>query len=148
MRKIVVIFICLITLIGCQKKSPLEQLIESMPQQTYTTESNQLNVSLDLKTLDDSTIRYRVLIDNPKENLDNVKAIVLCEEAISEEIPSFGFYENDKCHLYKNKIDKENNYYEGLSLMGLTKTEQIKVYVYLSYEINDELFEEYILLEE
>jgi len=147
MRRWILFFFLLITLIGCEKKDELTQLVDCIENQTFVNESNYLNCQLELTTLNNQLNRYRVIINQPKKDLNHVKAFVVCKQQSGSTIPSIGFYENDNCNLYINKIDVENNFYEGVTLMGLTKEQEIECYLYLSYIINNEKIEEYILLE-
>lgn len=147
MRRWILIFFLLMFCCGCQPKDSLTSIINEMPSYNYQEKSEYVNCTLELVKMTDKTIRYRVIIDQPKANLDNVRAIALCNNKIGETIPSFGFYENDKCNLYINKTDVKKSYYEGISLIGLTDETSITCYVYLSFEVAEEVVEEYIILE-
>ena len=148
MRRWIVLLVCLMCLVGCANKDEFTLLVEGMSKQTFETESRYVDLMLELKEIGEDVYRYRLVINQPKANLDNVKAFVVCDESAESTIPSIGFYDNDKCNLYISKIDLENNYYEGISLMGLTTENSVVCSIYLSYEVNGEIYEEYIVMEE
>ena len=146
MRKYFICLVMFLLIIGCTKKDEFSVKLEMISTQTFEDKSSYVDCDLEVQEINDNLYRYCVKIHKPKANLDNVKAFVICEQAAENTIPSYGFYENDKCNLYINKIDKNNNYYEGISLMGLSKEKTISCKLYISYQIDGVEYEEFILL--
>lgn len=146
MRKYFICLVMFLLIIGCTKKDEFSEKLEMISTQTFEEKSSYVDCDLDVQEINDNLYRYCVKIHQPKENLDDVKAFVICDQAAENIIPSYGFYENDKCNLYINKIDKDNNYYEGISLMGLSKDKTINCKLYISYQMDGVEYEEFILL--
>lgn len=140
--------VCLL-LCGCAKKDLVTIKSEQLMKQTsYLQTSAYVHVEVNLMEISDEVYRYHVVFNQPNVNIDDFKALVITDDATQTTIPSIGLYDNDKCNLYIDKIDRENNYYEGVSLMGLTTQNQVRCLIYLSGVVDGETFEEYLCLEE
>ena len=146
MRKLFIVFLIIFVSFGCSKKDEFTSLLENMSVQEYKSNSEYLNCELNIDQINNQLYRYRIVINQPKDNLDHIRAFVVCDKAAENTIPSIGFSENDNCNLYIDKIDIENNFYEGISLMGLANEADIECQLYLSYQIDNQTYQEYIVL--
>ena len=65
----------------------------------------------------DNEITYRVIIDNPKEDIKNIEAIIIHDKYTEDIFPSTGIFD-DKLNLIPETIDKDKNYVKGIILTG------------------------------
>ena len=75
----------------------------------------------------DNEITYRVIIDNPKEDIKNIEAIIIHDKYTEDIFPSTGIFD-DKLNLIPETIDKDKNYVKGIILTG---------YIPFKADIND-----------
>lgn len=144
MKKIlVIIFILFLT--GCtEDKNTLEKndylvFKEKLLEQKEFTNKEDLVVDLNIYTdrVNDEEIAYRVIIDNPKENMYDIKAIVVHNYFTDSIFPSIGIFDSPVDLIVNN--DK----LKGINLSGYINTtkdiKNLEVRVYLEYknEINE-----------
>ena len=148
MKKLIVVFLIILTLTGCKtnekdikKEEYLQikkELIENKEFSSLEDLDFDLNISIDRITEDE--ISYRAIIDNPKTNMYNVKAIIIHDNENNEEIfPSIGILDEPIDLIIANEEIK------GISLIGYIKTNKdietidlnIKVYVEYINEQNE-----------
>ena len=146
MRRIVYVILVLICFCGCQKRDEFDIKFESMQTQTFKEESQYINTELNVIEISDEIYRYQVIINEPHANLDDLRAFVVCDQMIGDTVASIGFYDEDKYCLYLDKIDIENGYYEGVSLMGLASEKEMTCHLYISFNVDNRFIEEYIEL--
>jgi len=128
--------------------SVYDQMVEQLNQrEDYVSESEYFNCELNVTPYEDGKYRYDVIIDQPKIDMENVKAIAVCESEKSAIYPSLGLEEGDICHLFTDKIDKANAYYEGVRLSGISETENVSVRVYVAFTHDHQMYEQYIRLD-
>lgn len=144
MKKSIILVSILFILVGCSSdKLSLEKddylvFKEELLEQTNFTNSEDLNfdINISIDRVNDEEISYRAIIDNPKENMYNVKALVVHDYFTEEIFPSIGIFDNSVDLLVDSKDVK------GINLVGYIKTtKEIKdlnldVRVYIEY-IND-----------
>ena len=146
MRRLVYVFFVLLCLCGCQQKNEFEIKFESIQTQTFQKESQYLNTELKVIEISEDLYRYQVIINEPNANLDDINAFVVCDQMIGETVASIGFYDENKFNLYLDKINAENGYYEGVSLMGLAGEKGMTCKLYISFYKDNRFVEEYIEL--
>ena len=96
------------------------------------------------KTSNDQ-IRYDVIINDPQIEMDNIKAIAYVDKK-NKDIPSIGLLEENSFSLKPNYVNKEEGFYKGINLSGLTTKTEFKVKIYFTYENNGILEERYVIL--
>lgn len=141
------IFICLsLCMVGCSKDDVYEEkeeylkLKEELLNKKEFTNSNDINfdINFSFDKLTEEEISYRAIIDNPKENMYDVKAILVHEYFSDDIFPSIG--------IFDDKIDLllDGDEIKGFSLVGyISNTKEINdlnIRLYLEYkDDNNEL---------
>lgn len=158
MKKYFIILFCLLFLTGCQTRKSEENIDEQLYQQyqdyytklkkckNFETQLDDCSISLVLNKTNNGNIRYDVIIDNPQNKMDNIKAIALIDEETKYNPPSIGLLENETFSLEPGVIDKEKGIYKGINLSGMTTLEKFSVKIYLTYEKQNQLIERFIIL--
>ena len=139
MKKIVVlIFILFLT--GCtEDKFTLEKneylvFKEKLLEQKKFTNKEDLVVDLNFSAdrINAEEISYRVIIDNPKENMHDIKAIVLHNNFTDSIFPSVGIFDKSI------SLTLDNDEVKGITLTGyINSTKDIKdleLRLYLEYK--------------
>lgn len=143
------IFVALISflLIGCNEneivKEKDEYLVfkEELLEQTEFTNDEDINFSIDVSVdrINEEEVSYRAIIDNPKENMHDVQAIVVHDYLTNDIFPSIGIFD-DKIDLLVG-----NEEVKGINLAGYIQTTKeieeldldIKVYVEYTNDKNE-----------
>lgn len=152
MRKILLLcFIMVLSACGMtapEKASVYEQMVQQIHEEkNYISKSEYFDCTLTVRKYASGGYQYDVVINHPKIDMENVKAIAICETEQSDLFPSLGLEEGDICHLFVNQIDKENNYYEGIRLSGISSQDHPQVKLYVAFTANQQIYEQYLLLE-
>ena len=142
MKKIFMLLLCFF-LFGCSHSESIEslqfdeyhQIQESLIEQTVFTDEFDFDVYVVFNKINDE-YRYDLIIDNPQNIMYDITAMCYIDE--------------DMFHLKKGYINKEEGYYKGIQLSGMT-LQKGKVKLYISYydkedkkielfiEVNDEI---------
>lgn len=152
MKKIVIVLLYSFVLFGCksndmerEKNNYLnlrDELIEKVEFSSLEDINFDLNISID--RINEEEISYRAIIDNPKENMYNVRALVVHDSITDEIFPSLGIFDEDvDLILGDDKI-------KGISLIGYIKNSNdieeidLNIRVYIEYvNENNELVKIY-----
>ena len=124
MKKIIFLIVCLL-LTGCTND------IEDI-KNTYLTYKNDLqeehefllesdlpcDITISIDKINDEEVSYRAIIDNPKVNMYNIKAMVIHNYFSEDIFPTIGIFDDN----YDLLID--NDEVKGLSLVGYIKTDK------------------------
>lgn len=140
MKRKLILILPLALLVGCtnkveeEKVAYLEYKNELAVQEEYTSEEDlEFNTYFNLDRVDEETIGYSILIDNPKTNMSNVKALLIHDFATDDVFPSVGIFD-DPVVLRKDTDDK-------ITLKGTIKTisdeKDIHFKLYLEYTLED-----------
>lgn len=127
MKKISVIIVLLLILCGCTGKLDEDTItyhsyVEELSELKKTTTSKGIvDVSIELNQYSDDEITYSVVIDNPKEKMKNVEAIVYHDQETTDVYPSVGIYDK-KLNLLPNLKKNEGKNVKGIVLVGYIKT--------------------------
>jgi len=150
MNKTIIITLISFMLFGCtqnkldlQKDTYLSFKEELLDNNNFTNEEElnfDLNISID--RINDEEISYKAIIDNPKENMYNIKALVIHDHFTEEIFPSIGIFDDSIDLLNDNEEVKE------ITLVGYIKTtkdiENLNIKVYVEYtNESDELVKIY-----
>lgn len=120
MKKLLIIICLLIT--GCNQKISLEKEeynkfikdINNFKINSITIPCD-INVYLDKLTKDE--VMFRLVIDNPTEEMHNIKIMVIHNKKTEDIYPSSGIFEKE-LNLIPNTIDLNNNKVGGIILVG------------------------------
>ena len=147
MKKYLLILFLSFTLFGCtENKEQLEKnnylvLKEELIEKDVFSNTEDINFDLNISIdrVNSEEVSYRAIIDNPKENMYNVKALLIHNHLTDEVFPSLGLFD-EPIDLIVN-----DNEVKGISLVGYIKTIKeiedlnldIKVYVEYTNEDNE-----------
>ena len=147
MKRCILIMFLSFALFGCtENKEELEKndylfLKQKLIEKEEFSKNEDINFDLNISVdrVNDEEISYRAIIDNPKENMYNVKALVIHNHLTDEVFPSIGLFDDTVDLIIDNEEVK------GVSLVGYIKTIKeiedlnldIKVYVEYTNEDNE-----------
>jgi hypothetical protein len=124
MKKLLPIFLFIFILTGCnsysKEKEIYNDMIKDLNNKIIINEELPFSIDVLLEKDIEEELTYKVIIDNPKEEIRNIKAIVIHNFNTNDIYPSIGIFD-DKLSLIPNKIDSENNIVKGIVLVGYIK---------------------------
>lgn len=129
MKKISVIIVLLLIMCGCTGRLDEDTItyhsyVEELSELKKTTTSKGIvDVAIELNRYSDDEITYSVVIDNPKEKMKNVEAIVYHDQETTDVYPSVGIYDK-KLNLIPNLKKNEDKNVKGIVVVGYIKTKQ------------------------
>lgn len=150
MKKILVLFISIIFLVGCKSNNNddwddyyhyYHKLVSA---KKFEDNLDECSIKLIVNEIDND-YRYDIIIDEPKIEMNNIKVIAFIDKN-EKNIPSLGLLETDTFSLKPNFVDKNKGYYKGINLSGITSKSDFIVKVYFTYENNEKIIERYIYL--
>ena len=90
---------------------------------------DKMNIKLYYTEIDDG-YRYEMLIDEPKQNMYNIKAISYSPSCLDDYQPTIGYFDKETYSMIPGIVDKKKNIYKGITLSGrVRKKETLKVLV-------------------
>ena len=142
MKKIALILICCLVLIGCKNKDnndnkfyrqykEYENKIDNHNE--FLNATNEFNIRLVVNKVEDKKYRYDVIIDTPTINMYHLQAIAKVAGDDNESLPTLGILEEDIFSLVPEVVDKANGIYKGVNLSGITSKSEFSVLVYLTF---------------
>ena len=91
--------------------------------------SDKMNIKLYYTEIDEG-YRYEMLIDEPKQNMYNIKAISYSPSCLDDYQPTIGYFDKETYSMIPGIVDKKKNIYKGITLSGrVKKKETIKVLI-------------------
>lgn len=122
MKKIIFALILLIVMLtGCNKESneykTYKNYIKELNESNIMSSNIPFDIEVYTEKIIDNEITYRVIIDNPKEDIKNIEAIIIHDKYTEDIFPSTGIFD-DKLNLIPETIDKDKNYVKGIILTG------------------------------
>lgn len=157
MKRFFVFLILFLILTGCQNTQNQDTVSKQLYNQyrqyyqlvtsshDFQTECEECSIQLVVNKTSNDQIRYDVIINNPQIEMDNIKAIAYVDKK-NKDIPSIGLLEENSFSLKPNYVNKEEGFYKGINLSGLTIKTEFKVKIYFTYENNGILEERYVIL--
>lgn len=134
--------------LNLQYQKYIQKLIE---QQEFNNKSDEFSIRLVLNKINDTEIRYDIIIDSPKINMYDLQAIAKVENDDESSLPSLGILEEESFSLVPGVVDKTRGIYRGVNLSGVTREKNINVIIYLRFysdENNEKLEERFIRLDD
>lgn len=148
MKKIIlVLFISIILLTGCTDQKLVKQkekyvsYIQKLKTKNNSTKELPFKIETRYDKLTNNEIRYQVIIDDVKEDIYNIEAIVIHNKQTNDVFPTIGIFD-EKQDLLKNKKPS------GIILVGYIDYQQdikdfkCKLKVLIKYETKDEKIHE------
>ena len=129
MKKIWIVLLIFL-LVGCTKKEETEyyRLVDELNAVNNSSLNIPFDINISLDKITDDELVYNVVIDNPKKDLTNVRALVTHDYLLDEAYPNIGIFDN-RVNLIPNKIDENDNYVKGIALVGyIPFTESVNEY--------------------
>lgn len=112
MKKVLLLIVILILITGCNNKEEIEKndyllMKSSLLEAKKYTNIKELPCDLivDVKRVDNEKVSYEVVLSNAKEDLNDLKVIVVHNYYTEDVFPSIGFFDKGK----DLKINDENN---------------------------------------
>ena len=140
MKKLLVVLLCLfITACGTKTKdsdisdSTLKKYKEDLSYikktKKFDNVSDKMNTKLYYTEINEG-YRYELIIDEPKENMYNIKAISYSSSCLDDYQPTIGYFDKETYSMIPGIVDKKKNIYKGITLSGrVRKKETLKVLV-------------------
>lgn len=153
MNKLILMICCIFIFTGCSTNDKDEISLKGydeyaeilMQNDDFKEESAMFNTTLILNHLQDNTTRYDLIINHPKERLNNIKVLCIEENNQNSMHPSIGVYENENFVLDPNIKDENNNIYKGINLSGISQKREIVLKILVEYQnSNNVTVREYI----
>ena len=144
MKKLVICLILLFTLTGCTKDEVTyeKEVYLALKEDLITTdeftdyEDLPCDITLYLNRINEEELSYLVIIDNPKEDMYNIKAIAIHNYYTEDIFPSIGIFD-DSINL---TLDSEDN--NGITLGGYIESmddiDLLEARIYLEYTDSNE----------
>ena len=115
----IIILLSIFILTGCNNENAKDKKYHSyvniLKESTEFESELPFDISIYLKKLNNDEVTYKVIIDNPKKELKNIEAIIIHDNKTNDIYPSIGIYD-DKVSLIPNKVDKDNNIVNYLTI--------------------------------
>lgn len=134
MRKLIILLIMAIFLIGCNNQPDRQELLLNKYKAAYNdlvtndkfeTSSTFYDLDVVVNKIANKQYRVDIIIDNPKVAMYNIEVIAELDsiglEQYEEVIPSLGIVDQSVYHLIPFQVNKEEGFYAGLVLSGLTE---------------------------
>lgn len=148
MKKLLVVLLCLfITACGTKTKNSYisdsvlrkykEDLSYIKKTKKFDNVSDKMNMKLYYTEINEG-YRYELVIDEPKENMYNIKVISYSSSCLDDYQPTIGYFDKETYSMVPGVVDKKKNIYKGISLSGrVKKKETLKVFVHYDKKKSD-----------
>lgn len=118
------LLLMILFLVGCTNQKSLEKqyykYINDVNECEYFEDTKYpFDINITLEKLNNNYLIYRVYMDNPKEDLYDIKALITHNYKTNDVFPSSGLYENP-LNLMMNESSKD--YVKGIILSGYIET--------------------------
>lgn len=115
---------CCVLLVSCtniynDQLSLYNQYVDEIT--SYNEMNTDTNLPFDIKVyfekVIDDEITYRIIVDNPKEEMKNIKAIAIHDYPTTDVFPTSGVFEKP-LHMSPDIVNMNDNYVKGFILIG------------------------------
>ena len=151
MKKITVLLLALILLVGCGQKtdddsksdekynSYLSYYQSILDYNDKLTSSSNFDISLAVNKVGDGQYRYDTVINNPKVGMFEIEALMIIEDVTStintsQMMPSIGIFEDEKVSMIPGQVDVSKGFVEGIDLSVVSDQPAIHVGVVVSFK--------------
>ncbi|MBQ6281925.1 MAG: hypothetical protein IJK66_00110 [Bacilli bacterium] len=125
MKKIILL-ITILLLCGCNKDNSALKKYNLYIEELKVSEISKeipFDIVVDISKFTDQEYMYKVIIDNPKEELRDIEALIIHDKYTKDIFPSSGIFD-DKYNLIPNNINKDINNVKGIILIGYLPYEE------------------------
>lgn len=120
MKKLILIVFLIFLLCGCKKDNKelkkYEEYVRVLKDAVVYDEDIPFDMEIYIDKVTGEEVMYRLIIDNPKEALEDIDAIIVHDKDTSDIFPSIGIFD-DKVNLIPELIDGSKNV-KGIVLVG------------------------------
>ncbi len=121
-----------ILLVGCSKSNVYDMYVEKLKDDENISRDIPFNIEFNIDNVNDNRIIYQVIIDEPKVEATNVKALVIHDVKTKDIFPSVGIVD-EPIDLQKEK---------GIILIGyVDQTDDINFKLLIETEDNQYIYE-------
>lgn len=149
MKYISFLIILCILLTGCGKEEKIskevqtyQNIVEKLKSQSFQNTELPCHLEVSLEKSNSGKLMYTVTLDEPKEEMYQVKAVFISLKETENSYPSIGIFD-ENLNMIPNQVDQEKNIVKGIVLVGYLKTSKNpKEYhdtfrLYLEYQTKD-----------
>ncbi len=150
MKYISFLIILCILLTGCGKEEKVskeaqtyQHIVEKLKAQSFQNEDLPCHLEVSLEESKSGELMYTVTLDEPKEEMHQVRAVFISLKEKENSYPSIGIFD-DRLNMIPNQVDQSKNMVKGIVLVGYLKTsKKPKEYhdtfrLYLNYKTKDQ----------
>jgi hypothetical protein len=102
LKKIIISLLCLVLLSGCNNKVEEEKndYLETKSILETTTEFNETStlpcdITISIDRIDEERINYKAILNNPQENMNDIKLLLIHNQYTEEVFPSIGLMDKE-----------------------------------------------------
>lgn len=140
MKKLLLVILCLLmTACGTKTKNSdisdntLKKYKEDLSYikniKKFDDYSDKMNIKLYYTEIKEG-YRYEMVIDEPKQNMYNIKVISYSTSCLDDYQPTIGYFDKEAYSMIPGVVDKKKNIYKGITLSGrVKKKETLKVLI-------------------
>ena len=140
MKKLLLVILCLfMTACGTKTKDSdisdavlkkyKEDLLYIKKAEKFDNCSDKMNIKLYYTEINKG-YRYEMVIDEPKQNMYNIKSISYSSSCLDDYQPTIGYFDKETYSMIPGVVDKKKNIYKGITLSGrVKKKETLKVLI-------------------
>ena len=112
-KKVVLLLVCLLLVSGCstQEEDIKNEYIalknEMLNEKNYVSMSLPVDIITTVERIDEEDVNYKTVITNPKENMHDVKVILLHNYYSEDVFPSIGIFNESEELLMGSEVESE-----------------------------------------
>ena len=134
MKKLLLVILCLfMTACGTKTKDSdisdgvlkkyKDDLLYIKKIKNFDNYSAKMNIKLYYTEISEG-YRYEMIIDEPKQNMYNIKAISYSASCLDDYQPTIGYFDKGTYSMIPGVVDKKKNIYKGITLSGRVKKKE------------------------
>jgi hypothetical protein len=150
LKKIIISAFCLILITGCNNKVEEEkntylEIKSILETTTDFSDSSSIpcDITITIDRIDDEKISYKTILNNPKENMNNIKLLIIHNQYTEEVFPSIGLLDNNVKVLNQEDISNEIIIERSLATTSDIKKLSLEFRIWLEY--TDDLEEKHTI---
>ena len=142
MKKII-IFLTILLFTGCNSNyKTYNNYKKELENIKKTTKNIPFNIRIKNDRLSDNIIRYQMELDNVKQDITSVSAIIVHDKKTNDIFPTIGIFD-EKINIYKNKKPKGLYLVYYIDSKEEINNKNIEYKVLIKYKINNKSYKVY-----
>ena len=143
------IFLCCLLLIGCSnqeetiKNEYIAMKSNLLNESNYTSKEDlPLDITIHIDRTGEEVVDYKVILENPKENMNELKAMVIHNYYNEDVYPSIGLFDEPQ-NLLVNQENSESNKENQIEIKDTIKTAKnisklnLELKIWIEYKTDD-----------